>query len=170
MNLSMLSYVQREFGRRISGNAAPPVRRRSQRRRKLRMERVAVVALGAVLALSFVTLHAAAAVHEGGCRAVAERLTRAIAQHNADEIREIFAPGLGDDVTKDLRIGALADRFSALGELREVRVEQAGHGSSPWTLLATFTNGTQIEHVSFAGDHVVSFGASLADMKTAPVQ
>jgi hypothetical protein len=136
------------------------------RRRRLRKGRVTFVAIAGLILISFVTMHAASAIHEGGRRAVAERLTRAIIERDEDGIRDIFVAGVGDTVVKDIRLGALADRMKALGDLREVRVQHAGHDREAWVLLAVFQHGTQRERVQFAGDHVAAFIASPSEVAT----
>lgn len=138
----------------------------AQHRRKLRMDRV--IAFGALTTalFSFAAIHTVGVIHEGGHRAVAERLTRAIAAHDAGAIRELFAPGIGETVVHDLRLGTMADRFRSLGTLREVRVLEASNDAELWTMRALFTKGVQLEHVQFSGDGVAAFLASPDEVST----
>jgi hypothetical protein len=170
---SLIAQVERSFRAVLSPPAVEPrAGRRTaavqgiQRRRRLRKGRVLTAAFVALIGMSFVTMHAAEAIHEGGKREVAERLTRAIEQRDTIAMRELFAPGVGEEVVRDIRLGAMADRFNTLGPLREVRVQHGASGGSAWTMVASFMHGTQIEHLRFQGDRVAFFMASPAETVT----
>jgi hypothetical protein len=139
-------------------------------RRRLRMNRV--IGLGALAAfgVSVATVHASQVLHESGRSAIAAQLTRAIAMRDAQGVKAIFVPTLGDEVVHDLRLGELADRFAELGNLRGVRVEQAGSGRTPWVMVALFTHGSQVERIRFIGDRIVAFSASSTEMQTAQTE
>jgi hypothetical protein len=101
--------------------------------------------------------HAQATIKESSRRNVAEQITRALIARDMRPVLPMFPAAAAADLADDVRLGAVADRLSALGDLHDVRF--AGPGTLPDTqrFIATFSHGTVGEEVSFEGSHVIGF-------------
>jgi len=101
--------------------------------------------------------HAQATMNDNGHRNVAEQITRALLARDIHPVLAMFPAASAADLADDVRLGAVADRLSALGDLRDVRFAGPGHVPDTQRFIATFSRGTIGEEVSFDGSHVIGF-------------